>query len=134
MKSTTPFIVTPKRSEKRTLLPSLRRLSLTVVAAMALAVAGLATDPAAGGPSGNNGNEHWVGSWSTGLQTPSATTTVTFSNQTLRQIVRTSIDGDQVQADVVGIASENRAICALRIDRVSGAPRAKRLEKIAITR
>jgi len=110
MKSTTPFIVTPKRSEKRTLLPSLRRLSLTVVAAMALAVAGLATDPAAmaaGGPSGNNGNEHWVGSWSTGLQTPSATTTVTFSNQTLRQIVRTSIGGDQVRVrltNALGIA------------------------------
>jgi lysophospholipase L1-like esterase len=67
---------------------------------MALAVASLATDPAAlaaGAPYGNNGNEHWVGTWSTGLQTPSATTTVTFSNQTLRQIVRTSIGGDQAR-------------------------------------
>lgn len=37
MKSTKPFMVMPKRNDKRPLVPSLRRLSLTVVAAMALA-------------------------------------------------------------------------------------------------
>jgi lysophospholipase L1-like esterase len=80
--------------------PSRRQFLKTVIAAVAFAVGTLAANPAAaaaGDPSGNNGNEHWVGSWSTGLQTPSATTTVTFSNQTLRQIVRTSIGGDQVR-------------------------------------
>src|SRR6266498_2011932 len=91
MKSTKPLIVMFKRHEKRTLLSSLRRLSLTAVAAMALAVVGLATDPAAlaaNGPSGNQGNQQWVGTWSTALHAPDAGFGITnpgFNGQTLRQ-------------------------------------------------
>jgi len=103
MKSTKPFIVMFKRHEKRTLLSSLRRLSLTAVAAMALAVVGLATDPAAlaaNGPSGNQGNQQWVGTWSTALHAPDAGFGITnpgFNGQTLRQIVHASVGGDQVR-------------------------------------
>src|SRR5712691_7677591 len=111
MKSRKPFIVMFKRHEKRTLLPSLHRLSLTVVAAMVIAVFGLATDPAvlaANGPNGNQGNEQWVGTWGTALQTPStAITTLVFSNQTLRQIVRTSIGGDQVRVRLTNALGNN---------------------------
>ena len=62
---------------------ALRRLSLVVVAALALPVAGLATE------------QQWVGTWSMAPQT--APTSVTFNNQTLREIVHTSIGGPQVR-------------------------------------
>jgi lysophospholipase L1-like esterase len=78
---------------------ALRRLSLTVVAAVAFAVATLAANPAAlAGP--GNGNEHWVGTWSTAMHPPDAGFGITnagFNNQTLRQIVHTSVGGDQVR-------------------------------------
>ena len=50
-----------------------------------------------GDDSHGDGNEHWVGTWTTALQTPAANTTQVFSNQTLRQVVRTSIGGDKVR-------------------------------------
>ncbi len=91
--------------------PRYWRLSLPAIfAAMALGIAALAGHPVAfaddrnqGGDQygfggyGGGGDQHWVGTWSTAPQTPSATTTVTFSNQTLRQIVRTSIGGHKVR-------------------------------------
>ncbi len=76
--------------------PALRRQSLIVVAAMALAVAGLAADPAALA----NSDQHWVGSWSTAMHAPDVGFGITnpgFDNQTLRQIVHTSVGGDQVR-------------------------------------
>lgn len=76
------------------LLPNLRRLSVTVLVGLALAVAGLATAPALLAKDLKK-NEHWVGTWSSGQRTQTAP--VTFSNQTLRQIVRTSIGGDQAR-------------------------------------
>jgi lysophospholipase L1-like esterase len=76
--------------------PAVRRLSLIVVVAMALAVAGLAADPAALA----NSDQHWVGSWSTAMHAPDVGFGITnpgFDNQTLRQIVHTSVGGDQVR-------------------------------------
>ena len=79
-------------------VPGLRRLSFTIVVAMALALAGLAIGPAAfAGP--GNGDQHWVGTWSASPQDPDTTLPVSvgFTDQTLRQIVHTSIGGDQVR-------------------------------------
>jgi lysophospholipase L1-like esterase len=79
--------------------PALRRLSSTVIAAVAFAVATLAANPAAfAGP--GNGNEHWVGTWSTAMHPPDAGFGITnagFNNQTLRQVVHTSVGGEQVR-------------------------------------
>ena len=74
------------------------RLSMTVVVALALAVAHFSSYPVAfAGP--GNGNEHWVGTWSASPQDPDTTLPVSvgFTNQTLRQIVHTSIGGGQVR-------------------------------------
>ena len=47
------------------------------------------------------GSESWVGTWSSALHAPVAgppgLTNAGFNNQTLRQIVRTSVSGDQVR-------------------------------------
>ncbi len=115
MKSTKPFIVMPKRNEKRTLLSSLRRLSVTVVAAITLAVAGLST---ASTVFAGNGNEHWVGTWSTALHAPDAGFMITnpgFNNQTLRQIVHTSIGGDQVRVKLSTFGASALVIGAAHI-------------------
>jgi len=84
---------------QRIRLPNLHRLSSTVIAAVAFAAATLAANPAAlAGP--GNGNEHWVGTWSTAMHPPDAGFGITnagFNNQTLRQIVHTSVGGEQVR-------------------------------------
>lgn len=96
MKSTLQFFVTSGRNDNQFLLPRL----LLLVAALAtfLALAGFATGPAS---FAENGNEHWVGTWATGLHSPSpgppGLTNTGFNNQTLRQIVHTSIGGDRVR-------------------------------------
>ena len=64
------------------------------------AAAGLATAPAA---FAGNANEHWVGTWSTALHEPDTRIAPInamnpgFNNQTLRQIVHTSVGGRQVR-------------------------------------
>jgi lysophospholipase L1-like esterase len=72
---------------------------LTVIAAVAFAVATLAANPTAlAGP--GNGDQHWVGTWSASPQDPDAAIPVSvlgFTDQTLRQIVHTSIGGDVVR-------------------------------------
>lgn len=101
MKFTRQFPMSRERSAARTLFPvirfSRRRWLKTVVAAVAFVVAGFAApqDAAAG-----NGNEIWVGTWSTALHGPDAGFGITnpgFGNQTLRQIVHTSVGGNQVR-------------------------------------
>lgn len=79
--------------------PAPRRVSSTLIAAVAFGVAILAAHPAAlAGP--GNGNEQWVGTWATApvSEAPSATNQV--NNQTLRQIVHVSAGGDQVRVKV----------------------------------
>jgi len=79
--------------------PSLRRLSRAVLAAFTI-VATLAAGPvlAAGGPQGNEGNQHWVGTWATGVHW--RVTGASFANQTLREIVHTSIAGDRARVRI----------------------------------
>ena len=81
---------------QRMLLPNLRRLSFTIVAAMALAVAGFAAGPAAFAGH-DDGDQHWVGTWTTAqvAQVPSATNHI--ADQTLRQIVHVSAGGSSVR-------------------------------------
>jgi lysophospholipase L1-like esterase len=89
---------TSGRKDKQTLLLRLRRLSVVFVTAVAFAFAGIATDPAA---FAGNGNEHWVGTWGTAMHSPApgppGLTNPGFNNQTLRQIVHTSVGGNQVR-------------------------------------
>src|SRR4051812_24990085 len=81
-----------------TTLPILRRLAVIFTGACAFAVAGLAADEAA---IGGSGNEHWVGTWGTSLHEPDlgvpGLANAGFNNQTLRQIVHTSVGGRQVR-------------------------------------
>jgi lysophospholipase L1-like esterase len=79
-------------------LPTLRRLSLTAFAVGAFATAAVAADSAGFGESGN---EHWVGTWGTALHAPDlgvpGLANTGFNNQTLRQIVHTSVGGHKVR-------------------------------------
>jgi lysophospholipase L1-like esterase len=74
-----------------------RRLALTALALIVLAILVLPQPVAVAG----NDNEQWVGTWSTALHEPSpgppGLTNPGFTNQTLRQIVHTSVGGDQVR-------------------------------------
>jgi lysophospholipase L1-like esterase len=76
----------------------LRRLAVIFTGACAFAVAGLAADAAA---IGGSGNERWVGTWGTSLHEPDlgvpGLANAGFNNQTLRQIVHTSVGGRQVR-------------------------------------
>src|SRR6058998_1729590 len=98
MKCAKQLLVICGRNDKQTLLLKLRRLSVIFATALAFAVAGFATDPAA---FAGNGNEHRVGAWSTALHQPDlgipGLSNSGFNNQTLRQIVHTSIGGDRVR-------------------------------------
>jgi len=72
-------------------------LFLTVVAAVAFVAAGFTVHPVA---FAGQGNEHWVGTWSTAMHPPDVGFGITnagFNNQTLRQIVHTSVGGQQVR-------------------------------------
>ena len=78
-------------------LPALRRLSFTAVAVVALASAAVAANSPGFGESGN---QHWVGTWGTALHAPDlgvpGLVNTGFNNQTLRQIVHTSVGGHKV--------------------------------------
>jgi lysophospholipase L1-like esterase len=69
---------------------TLRRLSVTLVAAGVFAASGLAND-----------NENWVGTWGTAVHEPDlgvpGLANTGFNNQTLRQIVHTSAGGRKVR-------------------------------------
>jgi lysophospholipase L1-like esterase len=117
------------------------RKRIVVIAAMALGLAALAFLPVAfagdsdhggdkygyGGYGGYNDNHgdrdgdyHWVGTWSTAPQTPSTTSAstkdLTFSDQTLRQIVHTSIGGDKVRVRLTNaLGNDNLVIGAAHI-------------------
>jgi hypothetical protein len=78
-------------------LLTLRRL-LLAVAVGAFATAAIASDrPVFGG----NGDEHWVATWGTALHAPDlgvpGLANSGFNNQTLRQIVHTSVGGHKVR-------------------------------------
>jgi hypothetical protein len=87
----------------------------------ALAIA-LAATPAA---SAGEGNEQWVGTWSTALlagENAVLGTSRAFSNQTLRQIVHTSVGGDRVRVRLSTFGSGALAVGAAHIARsVAGA-------------
>jgi lysophospholipase L1-like esterase len=76
-------------------LGSWGKLALTALALGALAMGVL---PLPAGFAGN-GNEHWVGTWSAALHPPDIllASNPGFNNQTLRQIVHTSVGGDRVR-------------------------------------
>ena len=66
-----------------------------------------------------NDNEHWVGTWSTSLHEPDlgvpGLANTGFSNQTLRQIVHTSVGGHQVRVRFSTFGAKGLVIGAARI-------------------
>jgi lysophospholipase L1-like esterase len=105
MKSPLEFLTTLGRTLILAIGGTRRQFLKTVVAALALAVAGYG--PAAFADD-RHGDDHgrrdrdkrWVGTWSTALHAPDAgfgLTNAGFNGQTLRQIVHTSIGGDTVR-------------------------------------
>ena len=65
------------------------------------------------------GSEHWVGTWGTALHEPSpgppGLTNTGFSNQTLRQIVQTSVEGNYVRVRLSTFGARALAIGAAHI-------------------
>src|SRR5262245_58000746 len=105
------------RSEKRqTLLLKLSRFRAFFVTAVAFAVAGLGPDLFA---FVGNDNEQWIGTWSTALHQPSpgppGLTNTGFNNQTLRQIVHTSVGGNQVRVQLSTFGASALVIGAAHI-------------------
>ncbi len=91
--------------------PSLRQRSSTIILALALTLVALVVNPTALAEDRHDEDRdrhhdrHWVGTWAT---SPQATTSVSFSNQTLRMIVHTSIGGHKVRvrfSNAYGIAT-----------------------------
>ena len=66
-----------------------------------------------------NGNEQWVGTWGTALHEPSpgppGLTNTGFNNQTLRQIVHTSVEGNYVRVRLSTFGGRALAIGAAHI-------------------
>ncbi len=93
-----------------------RKLALGVVTTAMFAVAASGTQPLAAGA---NRDEHWVGTWSTALHAPAAgppgLTNTGFDNQTLRQIVHTSVGGDRVRLRLSTFGSNALEIGAAHI-------------------
>jgi lysophospholipase L1-like esterase len=86
------------KENENSLVVKRRRLSVALLIAVAFAVVGLTTDRVT---FAENDNDHWVGSWSAALHAPNAgppgLTNPGFNNQTLRQIIHTSVGGNQVR-------------------------------------
>ncbi len=92
---------------------ALRQLSATTVAAIAIALSTLSALPVAQTQRGTS-QEHWVGTWSTAPQAllppdkssqaqaspPQSRRAVQINNQTLRQVVHTSIGGSRVRVAI----------------------------------
>jgi lysophospholipase L1-like esterase len=115
LKSAIQFLVTSKRNE-----PLLKLYRLSVTFATALAFAGLVTDPAA---LAGNGNEQWVGAWSTAVHAPDAAPGLTntgFNDRTLRQIVHTSVGGDRIRVRLSTFGASGLVIGAAHIALHSG--------------
>jgi lysophospholipase L1-like esterase len=75
---------------------ALRRWSLIGLAVVALTASGLGVDQGALAK-GKSASQTWVGTWATSPQIPSTEFPETFDNQTLRQIVHTSIGGSELR-------------------------------------
>ena len=90
--------------------PALAALTVALVVA-AVFSSGMAVDA--------QKRDYWVGTWSTALHAPAAgppgLTNSGFDNQTLRQIVRTSIGGDRVRVRLSTFGAGALEIGAARI-------------------
>src|SRR5712692_461061 len=94
---------------------AIRQLSGALAVSLLFA-AGLAADPAA---LAGNHNEHWVGTWSASLHEPDlgvpGLANAGFNNQTLRQIVHTSVGGRQVRVRLSTFGANGLVIGAAHI-------------------
>lgn len=120
MKSTTQFLATLGSNARRIRFPAtgsrLRRLALTVavVAAMALAIGGIAVNRAAFADDRHDDDGHWVGTWSASPVAPDlgipGLSNNGFNNQTLRLIVHTSIGGDDARVRISNAFGTNALV------------------------
>ncbi len=120
MKSTTQFLATLGSNARRIRFPAtgsrLRRLALTVavVAAMALAIAGIAVNRAVFADDRHDDDGHWVGTWSASPVAPDlgipGLSNNGFNNQTLRLIVHTSIGGDDARVRISNAFGTNALV------------------------
>ena len=98
--------------------PLLRRRRMMTIFATAVicAIAVLATKPAA---FASGDNDHWVGTWSAALHQPSpgppGLTNTGFTNQTLRQIVHTSVGGTRVRVRLSTFGAGALVVGAARV-------------------
>ena len=90
------FLSFIKRGPKKGIGPVLRRSSLICLMVTALLISGFAL-PQAVSAEKKPANQHWVGTWAT---SPQSRTGVSFNDQTLRMIVRTSIGGPEVRVRI----------------------------------
>jgi lysophospholipase L1-like esterase len=108
--------VASRRKSQQSLWFALGWVAITLLAAGALRVAGLAEVSEA---SESNGNEHWVGTWSNALHQPDlgvpGLANAGFNNQTLRQIVHISVGGHQVRVRLSTFGASGLVIGAAHI-------------------
>jgi lysophospholipase L1-like esterase len=94
--------LTGEPEEKQLPFPGFRRLFRRLLLSFVIAIAFIAGLPVDETALAENGNERWVATWGTALHAPippgpPGLTNPGFNNQTLRQIVRTSIGGNKVR-------------------------------------
>lgn len=112
------FTVTPDVRQSTT-VPSRRSRLLAVLATVALLLSGFS---AAEGEPGGHGpaREHWVGTWAAVPTATPATSTPTLDDETIRQVIHTSVAGDQLRLRLTNEFGST----ALRIGEVHVARRA----------
>ena len=104
-----------RKPNSRSLIDT-RRLWVTFVAAGAFTAAGFAADAER---AGRDNNDRWVGTWGTALHEPNlgvpGLANTGFNNQTLRQIVHTSVGGRQVRVRLSSFGAKGLVIGAAHI-------------------
>jgi len=108
--------VAGRRNGQQSIWVALGRTALTLLAAGAFTVAGLAEASAV---DESNGNENWVGTWSNALHQPDlgvpGLANPGFNNQTLRQIVHVSVGGPRVRVRLSAFGASGLVIGAAHI-------------------
>ena len=115
--------VVSRGNDQRSRWLALGRTALALLASGTFTVAGLAQVSEAGE---RNANEHWVGTWSNALHQPDlgvpGLANPGFDNQTLRQIVHTSVGGPRVRVRLSTFGASGLVIGAAHIAlRLTGA-------------
>ena len=100
-------------------MKSVSRISMVATRIMIVCGLLVAGSSAWADDDGGNGNEHWVGTWSNALHQPDlgvpGLSNPGFNNQTLRQIVHTSVGGREVRVRLSTFGASGLVIGAAHI-------------------